>query len=129
MSEVLIILIFSLVYSVFSTFLNVFLEQKEEIKKISKKIEKFLKNNQPNKVYESYLNLFKITLKYTLLNLFVGFLIFLTLFSFLKNFEVEIPFVSLKIGWFIIYVFFVFVFSLTLKYLFKLFLKIWKEKR
>lgn len=128
MNEIIIILIFSFIYSIFSTFLNIFVERKREVIKISREIEKFLKKRNFEKFYEKYFQLIGLTLKYTLLNIFIGFLIFLTLFSILKNFEMEIPYIGLKFTWFIFYAILVFIFSLFLKYLFRIFLKIWEKR-
>ncbi|MEM5821125.1 MAG: hypothetical protein QXP34_02275, partial [Candidatus Aenigmatarchaeota archaeon] len=110
-----IIVIFALIYSVISSVINVIVERKKEVVKLVNEIEKYKEEDNPKKLLETYLKLSRITLKYTILNLIVGLIIFFVLWNLLKNLEILIPFLNISISWVLVYIFLTFVFVFVLK--------------
>ncbi|MEM5830231.1 MAG: hypothetical protein QXL82_01845 [Candidatus Aenigmatarchaeota archaeon] len=122
-----IIVIFALIYSVISSVINVIVERKKEVVKLVNEIEKYKEEDNPKKLLETYLKLSRITLKYTILNLIVGLIIFFVLWNLLKNLEILIPFLNISISWVLVYIFLTFVFVFVLKLLFNMIYKKFKK--
>jgi len=119
MNEEIVLLIFALVYSAVSSLLNILVERKKEVIKLAKEIEKYKKKNDMEKLFEAYIKLNRITLKYVILNLIVGLIFFSILYYILKDLSIQIPYFGWSLSWIIVYMVLVFVLSMTIRAFYK----------
>jgi len=124
MNEEIVLLIFALVYSAISSVLNILVERKREVTKLAKEIEKYKKKNDMEKLFEAYMKLNRITLKYIILNLIVGLIFLSILYYLLKDLSIQIPYFGWTFSWIIVYMILVFVLSMIIRAFYKGFQKL-----
>lgn len=119
MNEEIVLLIFALIYSAVSSILNILVERKKEVIKLTKEIEKYKKKNDMENLFEAYMKLNRITLRYVILNLIVGLVFLSILYYFLKDLSIQIPYIGWTFSWIIVYMALVFVLSMIIRVIYK----------
>jgi len=122
MNEILL-LIFALIYSAISSVINILVERKKEVSKLVEKIEKYKKRKDFEKLFLTYTQLNRITLKYVILNLIIGLIFFSILYYLLKDLKIQIPYLNISISWIIVYMVLIFILSFSINMSYKVFKK------
>ena len=122
MNEILL-LIFALIYSAISSVINILVERKKEVSKLVEKIEKYKKRKDFEKLFLTYTQLNRITLKYVILNLIIGLIFFSILYYLLKDLKIQIPYLNISISWIIVYMALIFILSFSINMSYKGFKK------
>lgn len=119
MSEEIVLLIFAFIYAVISSVISILVERKKEVIKLAKEIEKYRKKKDFPNLFEAYMKLNRITLKYLILNLIIGLIFLSILYYLLKDLSIQVPYLKWALPWIIVYVILVFILNISIRVFYK----------